>query len=177
MSIAVFAQIPWREPVPQGNVDASLVSTSAPQTKAGSLDVADVWIKSFANFDDEAQHFSQRGELLSNILRSTAGTLRGLVPGGTRAFTPRVGGRGEYYAIAEARCNAGEVLVSCFGARDAQMATASSDPCGSELSCRLLGIEPIFDVNGIAVGCRAGLLNQRTNLEPTVTAFCMHPVQ
>lgn len=180
-AVVAFAQLPWREPE-AGVPEAPLSATAAPQTKAGSLDVADVWIKSFASVDDENQNFRQRGELLSNILRGTSGGLRDLAPGGTRVFTARPAGGTNYYRTAEARCNPGEVLVSCFGSRDEGMVSSSADACGvSEENCRLLGTEPI-DQNGNppwssqflgpAVGCRTGLLYQRTNLEPVAVAYC-----
>lgn len=191
-AVVVFAQpqLPWREPGPgaMGGAEAPLSSTAVPQTKleltlppqAGhGLDVADVWIKSFANYNDEAQNFRQRGELLSNILRGASGGLSDLAPGGTRVFTPRPGGISKY-RTAEARCNPGEVLVSCFGSRDAEMVQAN-DQCNSEDGCRLLGTEPI-DASGRpvsnpsfvppAVGCRTGLLYQRSNLEPVAVAYC-----
>ena len=179
LSIAFFAAAQWAEPGTRGDVDSPLVATAEPQTKAGRIDVNDVFVKSFANFNDEGEHFRRRGEFLSVILRGAGGAFRSLAPGGRRTVTPQVGSA-NVYNLAEAQCNPGEVLVSCFGSRDAEMAMGP-DSCGNESGCRYLGTEP-FDQWGNpassslfvppAVGCRSGLLYQRRNMEPVAIAFC-----
>lgn len=182
--LAVFVARAWIEPTnttPLGGVEAPLVANSAHQAKSGTVDVADVWVKSFGNWNDETQNFQNRGEWLSRIFNQPG--IYNLIPSVHINYSTNSD-------VAEVRCGMGrsglpEILLTCFGARDAQMVVNSNDPCGNENTCGILGTEP-FDANGNppthpafqapAIGCRTRLQFRTSNLEPVAIAYCVDKV-